>query len=233
MTTATSSPRKRLSPDERKRQLLDKAVEFFAEEGFEGGTRQLAQSMGVTQPLLFRYFASKDDLINAVYERVYLSQWNPQWARAIRDSALSLQDRLESFYASFSSAFDRTWMRIFFFAALNDLEIHRHYLMRVTRALLLPICEERRRTLGIETALPVTEMEHALVWTMHGAIFHQGIREHIYGLPPATSADLGYRLAIRMYLEDTALHIAPEIARIEASGEAVHFDPLVWKHLLA
>jgi len=54
---------KRLAPDDRRREFVAKATEFFSEEGFGGGTRALAHRLGVTQPLLYRYFPSKDDLI--------------------------------------------------------------------------------------------------------------------------------------------------------------------------
>ncbi|HEY0912661.1 MAG TPA: helix-turn-helix domain-containing protein, partial [Bradyrhizobium sp.] len=54
---------RRLSPDDRRKEFVAKATEFFSEEGFGGGTRDLARRLGVTQPLLYRYFPSKDDLI--------------------------------------------------------------------------------------------------------------------------------------------------------------------------
>src|SRR6202158_864525 len=41
---------KRLSPDDRRREFVAKATEFFSEEGFGGGTRDLARRFGVTQP---------------------------------------------------------------------------------------------------------------------------------------------------------------------------------------
>ncbi|MGH9692810.1 MAG: TetR/AcrR family transcriptional regulator, partial [Bryobacteraceae bacterium] len=63
---------KRLSPDDRRKEFVAKATEFFAEEGFGGGTRDLARRLGVTQPLLYRYFPSKDYLIREVYRKVYL-----------------------------------------------------------------------------------------------------------------------------------------------------------------
>jgi len=63
---------RRRSPDERRKEFVAKATEFFSEEGFGGGTRALARRLGVTQPLLYRYFPSKDDLIKEVYRTVYL-----------------------------------------------------------------------------------------------------------------------------------------------------------------
>ena len=71
----------RLAPDDRKRQILRAAVQYFAEVGFGGGTRELARRLQVTQPLIYRYFPSKEDLIQAVYQEVYLTRWQPDWDR--------------------------------------------------------------------------------------------------------------------------------------------------------
>jgi AcrR family transcriptional regulator len=57
-----SPKRKRLPSAERREEFIQQAIDFFAEEGFESSTRGLALKLGVTQPLLYRYFPSKDDL---------------------------------------------------------------------------------------------------------------------------------------------------------------------------
>ncbi len=62
----TAPPRKRMASEERRQEFLTKAIEFFAQEGFESSTRELARRLGVTQPLLYRYFPSKSDLISAL-----------------------------------------------------------------------------------------------------------------------------------------------------------------------
>src|SRR5258708_13559875 len=72
---------KRLSPHDRRKEFVAKATEFFSEEGFGGGTRDLARRLGVTQPLLYRYFPSKDDLIKEVYRTVYLDPLDPGWEK--------------------------------------------------------------------------------------------------------------------------------------------------------
>lgn len=44
--------RQRLPPDERRQQIIDGAVAFFAKVGLEGKTRDLARELGITQSLL-------------------------------------------------------------------------------------------------------------------------------------------------------------------------------------
>lgn len=53
----------RLSSSDRKKQILELATELFARNGFDGvTTRQIADAAGVTEAIVFRHFATKDDL---------------------------------------------------------------------------------------------------------------------------------------------------------------------------
>jgi len=56
----------RLQVDERRRQLLDAGAALFAQHAFEEiSMRQIAQAAGVSKPLLYHYFPSKNDLFMA------------------------------------------------------------------------------------------------------------------------------------------------------------------------
>lgn len=193
---------KRLSPEERKRTLLEKAIDYFSEEGFEGGTRELARQLGITQPLIYRYFSTKADLINEVYHAVYVSQWDDGWARTLQQRDRPLRERLRIFYEGYTSAiFNRRWMRIFFFAGLKGLDINKRYIARVSEHLLRPICREMRAELGFaDDDRPLDQAELDLVWMMHGLIFYQGIREHIYKVSDPVNHDFSMDVAIDMYL---------------------------------
>jgi AcrR family transcriptional regulator len=53
----------RLSSTDRKKQILEVATELFARHGFDGvTTRQIADAAGITEAMVFRHFATKDDL---------------------------------------------------------------------------------------------------------------------------------------------------------------------------
>lgn len=201
-TPKKQSPRtSRLPPDERKRQLVDKAADFFSEEGFDAGTRVLAEQMGITQPLIYRYFKSKDDLINEVYRKIYVSQWKDNWAETITDRSRPLNARLLDFYASYCpTIFNRRWIRIFFFAGLKGLDINARYIERVTQLLLHPICREMRVELGYDPEPEITEEESELIWLMHGMIFYQGIREQIYRSVSVVNYDFAVKTAVDMYM---------------------------------
>ena len=208
----------RMSPEARREQLIDKAAEFFSEQGFDAGTRQLARELGVTQPLIYRYFDSKEALINAVYRKVYVNQWQEGWTTGLRDRSQPMQVRLPAFYRSYApTIFNRRWMRIFFFAGLKGLDINARYLALVSERLLHPIAEEMRAELGIASARPITREEQELVWLMHGAVFYQGIRQQIYRSVEAVDYDFVVRLAVNLYLEKAPEVVPAAVARAEAA----------------
>ena len=198
---AEAAPRRtRLSPKARKQELLDAAIQYFADEGFDGGTRGLAKRMGITQPLLYRYFSSKEDLVNEVYRAVYLDRWHHGWAATICDSARPIEDRLLDFYHSYTSViFDRNWMRIFFFAGLKGLDLNTRYLQRVETVLLAPIWAESCAAMGQPADGEGSAHPHDLVWQMHGAILYHGIRQQIYG-DSSVDIDRMITLAVQTYL---------------------------------
>lgn len=210
---------KRLSPEERKRTLLEKAIDYFSEEGFEGGTRELARQLGITQPLIYRYFSTKADLINEVYHAVYVSQWDDGWARTLQTRDRPLRERLRIFYEGYTSAiFNRRWMRIFFFAGLKGLDINKRYIARVSEHLLRPICREMRVELGFDDKdRPLTQDELDLVWMMHGIIFYQGIREHIYKVSDPVNHPFSIEVAIDMYVTQ-----AKGVVTDVFEGESLH-----------
>src|SRR5260221_13829240 len=94
---------KRLSPDDRRKEFVAKATEFFAEEGFGGGTRDLARRLGVTQPLLYRYFPSKDDLIKEGYRTVYLEPLDTGWEGLLIDRTRPPRERLQEVYRNYTN----------------------------------------------------------------------------------------------------------------------------------
>src|ERR1700742_4901492 len=144
------SKQRRLSPDERRREFVAKATEFFAEEGFGGATRDLARRLGVTQPLLYRYFPSKDDLIKEVYRTVYVDPFDTSWDKLLTDRSRPLPTRLKDFYSAYTDViFTRKWLRIYFYSGLKGLDINRWYVGMVGEKILTRIVRECRHEAGL------------------------------------------------------------------------------------
>src|SRR3954453_5340305 len=86
-TGSKSAPKRRnMRAADRERAILDEAIRFFAERGFEGQTRELAKRLGITHSAIYRHFPSKEAWIERVYKEFYLTRWSPVWARVTRDA---------------------------------------------------------------------------------------------------------------------------------------------------
>jgi AcrR family transcriptional regulator len=180
----TGAKQRRLSPDDRRKEFVAKATEFFSDEGFGGGTRALARRLGVTQPLLYRYFPSKDDLIKEVYRTVYLEPLETGWEKLLADRSRPLRDRLLEFYPAYTDAiFTRKWLRIYLYAGLKGLDINRWYVGMVRDKILARIIRECRHQAGLAVQSKPTAAEVELAWVLHGGIFYYGVRKYIYESP--------------------------------------------------
>lgn len=169
-----------MASEERRQEFLTKAIEFFAQEGFESSTRELARRLGVTQPLLYRYFPSKSDLISEVYDAVYVKRWRDEWGVLLADRSRPLRDRLVEFYIAYTDVvFHNDWMRIFLFSGLKGVDINRRYMELVRVRILEPILSEVRFDAGLDDLTP-TEEEVEFAWIVHGGIFYYGVRTLIY-----------------------------------------------------
>ncbi|WP_217595682.1 TetR/AcrR family transcriptional regulator [Cohnella sp. GbtcB17] len=66
------TPRDEAASASRKEQILDAAAELFALQGFYKTTTALvAKAVGVTQPYVFHFFGTKEELFLAVLDRGY------------------------------------------------------------------------------------------------------------------------------------------------------------------
>lgn len=64
-------PRQRLTPDQRRAQLLDVAATLFAAQPYEDVTmEEIAERAGVSRALLYRHFPGKRELFAALYAQV-------------------------------------------------------------------------------------------------------------------------------------------------------------------
>ena len=103
---AATTARKRLPPEERRAQLLEIAIDVFAERGL-GAARhaEIAERAGVAVSTVFVYFPTREELVNAVLEAVaahflgLLEQAHSQelpCAEVLRGINERLVDQLES-----------------------------------------------------------------------------------------------------------------------------------------
>lgn len=175
--------RTRLNPHERERQIVQGAVNFFAEVGFSGRTRDLAQRLGITQGLLYRYFPSKEALMDRVYQEVFEAKWNPDWDDWLEDEDQPLRDRLVRFYTDYARVIHTyEWVRIFLLSGMAGLDINQRYLRLVRKRIYPKIIRMLRQEFGLphrEDGV-LSRQEEDLMLNLHGMVFFLGIRKWIY-----------------------------------------------------
>jgi AcrR family transcriptional regulator len=70
MASATATPRKRLRPEQRRELIVAAAERAFGADGYDGASLDtIAADAGVTKPVLYRHFGSKEDLYVALLDR--------------------------------------------------------------------------------------------------------------------------------------------------------------------
>ena len=137
-------PRKRLSQEERRTQIIEVAMDLFARKGFKGATtRAIAEVAGVSEAIIFRHFATKEDLYDAIIEHT-LEKRRHLWEQD--KSKVAAEGDLETLLHGFATAYiarnrqDPTFIRLMMYSALEDhkfrerfLDMHRSPHMRAVR----------------------------------------------------------------------------------------------------
>ena len=178
--------RRRLAPEDREHQIVQAAIAFFARHGFDASTRDLAKELGVTQPLLYRYFPTKEALVDRVYEEVFVRRWNPEWEEWLADRSVPLVERLKRYFKDYARFILRNeWVRIFIYAGLSRGGINQKYLARLRERHFLVIAREMRHEYHIPEPADAAgeDDEVELIWAMHSSVFYIGVRKWIYELP--------------------------------------------------
>ncbi len=189
----STSRRRRLSPDDREAQIIAGAIRFFAEVGLNGQTRALAEQLGITQPLLYQYFPSKQHLLDRIYHELFEKPWKKEWQEQLQDRSRPLRQRLIEFYTDYTATiFTYEWMRIYMFSGLAGAVPNQKYIKRVENQLLKTIYRETRAAYGVDDPdrTSISQRELELVWNLHGGIIYYGIRKYIYQLKVPSRLDL-------------------------------------------
>lgn len=67
--TQTKPAQSRLPAEQRRLNLIETAIDLFSRKGFSGTTtKEIAKAAGVTEAIVFRHFATKQDLYTAILE---------------------------------------------------------------------------------------------------------------------------------------------------------------------
>jgi AcrR family transcriptional regulator len=156
---------------EQDQQILEEALRFFAEVGFEGQSRELAKRLSITHVAIYRHFPSKDALIERVYEHVYTKRWRTNWEALILDRSKSLEQRMVEFYLEYADCvFEYEWVRIFISSGMKSYGLPQRYLAIIRNKIIIPAALELRFERDQQEG-PISEEEEEVFWGYMEAYF--------------------------------------------------------------
>ncbi len=193
---------KRMPAEARKAVILKEASDFFASHGFAASTRDLADQIGVRQALLYKYFSSKEALIEAIFDRIIVERTGEGRGRLNQDRSAPLIDRILQFYASLSASADGSGTRLASRAALEDLPVTSRLAAFLTKNLFTPLLDELRivenlPSLGLR---PMMRGEFEIVLAFHAGAMFASLRRHLDNLPAPQDTEAFMRLYIETFI---------------------------------
>jgi AcrR family transcriptional regulator len=194
---------RRLPAGERRATILREASLFFAKEGFSASTRDLADRLGVRQALLYKYYDSKESLLQAIFDNVFADRLVMDWADVLKDRATPLAERLKSFYARYSRDEDGICLRLFLRASLDGWPLPLQLSEVLNAKLIAPLVDELRHVLALPSLsqVPMMEGERELVFGLHASVLFYCMRREIYAAFAPPAAEQVIDLHVRAFLD--------------------------------
>jgi AcrR family transcriptional regulator len=210
-----------LSAEEREQQIVEKAIEYFSDYGFQASTREIAKHIGITQPLLYRYFKTKNDLIDRVYKEIFLTRWRGEWQIDLQNRDIPFRVRLKDYLRNYcDSILDRNWIRIFLLGALADQTINKRYLAMLQERTFPIILNEFYSAIGIDSADESNRaLDNEILWSFHSSFFYIGVRKYVYQLSVPDNLDEIVDVRVNAFLDGAENEF---IARRKAAPKAIN-----------
>jgi AcrR family transcriptional regulator len=133
-----------MTSHDRRKQIVAVAADLFANRGFQGTTtKEIAERAAVSEAIIFRHFATKDELYNAILDDK-VKRSIARIETHLKDAASRADDR--AFFGALAFELlefhrnDKAFMRLLLFSALEGHELSKIFfhstVQRVRRKLL-------------------------------------------------------------------------------------------------
>ena len=115
--------------DARREQILQTAVNLFSQRGFKGTTtKEIARVAGVSEAMVFRHFATKDELYGAILDNKGCEDGVRRFPWEENETLQRAIEQKDDFAVFYNIAFDALnkhqadvgFMRLLFYSALED-----------------------------------------------------------------------------------------------------------------
>jgi TetR/AcrR family transcriptional regulator len=181
-----------MSGEDRRRQLLDVAIQLFSQRGFSGTTtREIAAAAGVTEAIIFRHFATKQDLYAAILdhanEAIGMENWLPEVESAMEAQADARLFRLIVGRILEIHRTEPRFERLMLHASLEGHELavmHRDQIMASIGVKLLDYIERRQAAGALRRGDPRT-----IIFALVGMTQYFGMKKYMYQCPEPLQSD--------------------------------------------
>jgi AcrR family transcriptional regulator len=171
----------RMKSEDRREEILRAAVRLFAEKGFRGTTtRELASTVGVSEPVLYQHFSNKNELYRAIIE--VKAREALQGSEKLRELAQSDDDRafLRALAATILDRYsiDEEWTRLLLFSCLERHELSQLFYDRLVHDVFRLVCAYIRRRIRVRAFRKVNPEIAAR--GLVGMIAYQGLMSMLF-----------------------------------------------------
>lgn len=213
----------RLHPEDRRAMFLFEAASLFAAQGFTASTSDLADRMGVRKTLLYKYFPSKEGLIEEVLKTFLNTSWLSYFSDIVADRTIPLKERLVASFTSMLENEQEKSLRLLIRSMLDGIELPHEFFSDFDKKLILPIIIELRHIHNLTDigSLPLMDGERELAQGLYGSLFFYAIRRHIY----KTQICDDQAALIKMYVEQFLTGTSTSLVSIHQSNAKIERMP--------
>ncbi|MBD0371135.1 MAG: TetR/AcrR family transcriptional regulator [Pyrinomonadaceae bacterium] len=173
----------RLSAEERRREIVRVAVKLFSQRGFRGTTtKEIAHAAGVSEAIIFRHFATKEELYRAIIDHVSCEGGIENPHEVVGEAIARKDDRAVfeglAFHALEHHEDDKEFHRLLLYAALEGHELAQMFWERTViqfYEFLGAYIEERQRD-GAMRSIDA----RVIVRTFIGTIIHHSLNNNLW-----------------------------------------------------
>jgi AcrR family transcriptional regulator len=213
--------------DDRRRQLLRVAIDVFARNGFSGTkTKDIATAAGVSEAILFRHFATKEDLYHAILDMKEDTEGLDQRSRDLQALMDARDDRgvfltvAREIGASFSE--DPAFHRLMMYASLEGhlmANLFRERFVLPTGQRLGKYIAQRQK----EGAFRRCEPQVAVMFSV-GSFVQYAMSRHVFGFKrPSHGDETVFRELVGLILAALAVPGAPcTVASVASEAASLH-----------
>ena len=194
---------RRVSGDERRRQIIEAAATLFSRHGFRGTTtREVAKAVGISEATVFKHFTTKDELYTAIIENKALTQQVLGVLAPLaetRDDVTLLRTLATELIARTQS--DPTLMRLLFFSALEGHALADLFFRRRVQTLDVFLGRYIADRIAAGAFRPADPLQTA--WNFIGMVTFHVLLHELFGQkpPPHLTRELAVEEMVTTFLQ--------------------------------